>query len=464
MKLLALAFGIFGVIIVAGVSASGVYFRRDYSSATHKPSIASDAVTQAEAGKPVAAPAASGSGSLGAAVSDDCLQSDFEINRANAQIRVVACSAAIQSKKLDKDQLARARLNRGIARMAIGDMTMAANDYEEALKHYDSAIDSQAPDAWNLYRRGLALDGLGQTDRALTDFDAAIRLDPSDAIFHYRRGVVLATRKRALERAIEDFDKVLMLVPDNLDALIRRGQAYGQLGDNGHSLADLDRAVLLAPRSAQARLFRGLTHNRRGEAQLAVEDYGAAIALDPRSADALINRSAVFAALGKDDLAHVDLEAAILLQPKDPYAHYNLGDVHFAKREYDEAIRNYSAAIRLDPGFALAYNNRCLTRSIVGHDLIAALDDCDTALKLAPYNLDIRDTRGFTYLKLGDPAIAIVEYDAALALDPNRALSLFGRGMARIRMGHRNEGAADQAAARVLSPSVERAFSIYGLN
>ena len=163
-------------------------------------------------------------------------------------------------------------------------------------------------------------------------------------------------------------------------------------------------------------------------------------------------------------LPHVDLEAAILLQPKDPYAHYNLGYVHFAKREYDEAIRNYSAAIRLDPGFALAYNNRCLTRSIVGHDLIAALDDCDTALKLAPYNLDIRDTRGFTYLKLGDPAIAIVEYDAALALDPNRALSLFGLGMARIRMGHRNEGAADQAAARVLSPSVERAFSIYGLN
>ena len=145
MKFLALAFGVFGVIGVAGISTPAVHSRQASSSTTHKPSIAGDALAQAQAGKPVAAPATSGSTAVGTAASDDCLQSDFEINIASAERRIAACSTAIQSKKLDKGQLALARLNRGIARMTLGDMTMAANDYEEALKHYDSAIDSQAP-------------------------------------------------------------------------------------------------------------------------------------------------------------------------------------------------------------------------------------------------------------------------------------------------------------------------------
>ncbi|MFI5002278.1 MAG: tetratricopeptide repeat protein, partial [Reyranellales bacterium] len=95
---------------------------------------------------------------------------------------------------------------------------------------------------------------------------------------------------------------------------------------------------------------------------------------------------------------------------------------------------------------------------------VAALADCDKALKLMPTNLDVRDTRGFMYMKLGDPAIAIVDYNAALDVDPNRAISLFGRGMAKIKMGQKKEGEADQAAARALNPAVERQFSVYGLD
>src|SRR5205085_7158700 len=107
-----------------------------------------------------------------------------------------------------------------------------------------------------------------------------------------------------------------------------------------------------------------------------------------------------------------------------------------AKRQYDLAIADYDDAIRLDPDMGLAYNNRCLTRAIAGHDLVAALADCDIALKLMPSNADVCDTRGFIYLKLGDPAIAITEYNAGLEADPNHAVALYGRGMAQIKMGH----------------------------
>ena len=102
-------------------------------------------------------------------------------------------------------------------------------------------------------------------------------------------------------------------------------------------------------------------------------------------------------------------------------------------------------------------------RAVAGRDLPQALADCDAALKLMPLNLDVRDTRGFVYLKLGDPALAAVDYNAALDKDPNRSTALYGLGLAKIRMGDAKGGAADQAAARTIDPEVERQFAPYGL-
>lgn len=393
---------------------------------------------------------------------DICVRGGFASAR-TAERRIAACAKAIGSRTLAPNDLAFARLNRGAARMALGDRIMAAGDFTEALKHYDSAIDPANPDALNLYRRGAALDALGQSDRALDDYNEAIRRDPKSPLAFFGRGVLLASRKRAFTRAIADFDKVLELQPDNIDALILRGDAYSQLGQPGRALSDLNRAVTEAPDNAQAVLHRGVAQGRRGESSLALADYDQALKLDPRYVDALVNRAAIHAAAGRSADAIRDLDAALAIQPNNPVALYNRGYAHFGQRAYDKAIADYDDAIQLDPSLGPAYNNRCLTRAIAGRDLVKAMADCDHALKLMPTSLDVREVRGFIFLKLGDPALAITEYGAALAINPNQPLALWGRGLARIRNGQTKEGEADLAAARILDPNVERQFSIYGL-
>jgi Tfp pilus assembly protein PilF len=111
----------------------------------------------------------------------------------------------------------------------------------------------------------------------------------------------------------------------------------------------------------------------------------------------------------------------------------------------------------------VAYNNRCLTRGILGVDLVRALGDCDTALKLMPLNLDVRTTRGFIFLKLGDPRLALHEYDAVLELDPKKPLAFYGRGLARIAIGETRQGEGDKAAALILDPEVAQAFTDLGV-
>lgn len=391
-----------------------------------------------------------------------CVQGAFPTPE-DAEWRNADCSRAIISRELTPDELALARLIRGSARAALGDKVMASDDYIEALKRYDGLIASQSPDALNLFRRAVAADATGNTDKALADFNQAVRLDPQATMAFLGRGVLLATRKRSYKRAIADFDKVLTLEPDNVLALIRRGEAFGQLGETGRGLVDLDRAVALAPRSSEAYFQRGLIHSRRNETAAALADYNAALERNSRNVEALTSRAAIYSLDRKLDLAIRDLDAAIAIDKANSVAFFNRGYARFAQSEYPKAIADYTSAIELEPNFGLAYNNRCLARAIAGQDLLQALADCDIALKLTPVNLDVRDTRGFIYLKLGDAALALNEYENALQIDPNRAVALFGRGLARIRTGDVKGGEGDQAAARTINPEVDEQFAFYGL-
>ena len=424
------------------------------------PAPATPAPAPAAAVPPVAPSADAGDAATRQAYTD-CVSGLFP-TQADAQNRAAACSKALQSRQLKPDEIALARLTRGIARTALGDKALAGEDYIEAVQHYDRLIDAGNPDSLALYRRAVALDASGQTDKALEDYTAAIKADPKSSLAFIGRGVLLAVRKRAYDRAIEDFDKVLVIEPDNVEALVSRGDAFGQLGDLGRAMADLNRAVTLAPDKPTVLLTRGQVESRRGNLTGAARDYEAALKLDPRYAAAMINLAAIRLMQGQPGAAIELLDQAIAIDRANPLAFYNRGYAEFARKQYEKAIADYGSAIEIDPGMGLAYNNRALSRAVAGSDLVAALADSDQALKLLPLNLEVRDTRGFIYLKLGDPALALNEYNAALTIDPNRALSLYGRGLARIRMGDA-AGKGDQEAALTINPEVADDFAIYGL-
>lgn len=394
------------------------------------------------------------------------LLTDICVKRGDAepQKRIGACTEVIQIHKLAAPEMALAFLNRAAAYKATGDQARAASDYAEALRRFDNLVDEKQPVAQIIYQRAVAYQALGQIDRALASYSEAIRLDPTNPTPLVDRALALLKHKGRLVDAILDFTRALAVSPDNVDALLGRGDAYGRNGDFGLSIADLDRAIVLAPNNPNAHVLRGLANARRGDSQSAATDYDAALVLDPRSMDALINRAALYSIDGQQEKALADLDAAIAIRANDPLAFYNRGYVHFSLKHYDLAIADYSAAIDLDGTFAIAYNNRCLTRILAGRTATEAMADCDRALTLTPDSIDVHDTRGLVYLKRGMPELAVAEYEATLKIDPKRALALYGRGLARNMMGDTKAGAADRAAAALLDDDVNGQFRLYGLD
>jgi tetratricopeptide (TPR) repeat protein len=124
------------------------------------------------------------------------------------------------------------------------------------------------------------------------------------------------------------------------------------------------------------------------------------------------------------------------------------------KGQYDRAIEDFNQAVQLDPTYAYGFNGRCFTRALANVELPKALADCSEALRLGPNNADNYDSRGFTYLKLGQFDYAIADYNAALKIDPKHASSLYGRGVAKLKKGDTASGDADIAAAKAIQSNI----------
>jgi tetratricopeptide (TPR) repeat protein len=92
-----------------------------------------------------------------------------------------------------------------------------------------------------------------------------------------------------------------------------------------------------------------------------------------------------------------------------------------------------------------------------------ALADCNESLRLDGNDPDTLASRGFTYLKLGQFADAIVDYDAALKVVPNHASALYGRGVVKLKQGDVEGGNADIATATAIQADIADKFAIYGV-
>ena len=145
--------------------------------------------------------------------------------------------------------MAAAHYHRGIIHQKRGAFNEAAADYTTALWLNELPDNMRARAHYN---RGTALDNLGQQERAKQDFDIAISLMPDMAAAYNNRANVLR-RMGALEAAVADYDKSIEL-GNPLPHLPHYGRATAKeaLGDIEGARADLTKALSLAPDYAPA--------------------------------------------------------------------------------------------------------------------------------------------------------------------------------------------------------------------
>jgi tetratricopeptide (TPR) repeat protein len=134
-------------------------------------------------------------------------------------------------------------------------------------------------------------------------------------------------------------------------------------------------------------------------------------------------------------------------------ARWKLGDQAGARKDF--------AAARADGPASL--NTLCWDKASRNVALEEALRECDDAVAAEPDCVRCLDSRALVLLQLGRLKESVEAYDRALHLRPGEAYSLFGRGLARSRLGDRDGGNADIAAARKAWPAIHEQFEEMGL-
>ncbi|MEO5687435.1 MAG: aspartyl protease family protein [Burkholderiaceae bacterium] len=255
--------------------------------------------------------------------------------------------------------------------------------------------------------------------------DASTAGEALDAEGYVRRGAALRARGD-LQGALADFDRACGLAPQDAACFAARGELQQQLKVPAAALKDFDTALRLDPTQSHARLLRAWAQHQAGNADAALADLAELDKTLPSQAEPRLSMATLYAELHEPARALPQLDHWIAVHPHE---------------------------IRLPE----AYNERCWARVLLGSELAKALADCDKAVDLDDkQDASHLDSRGWVRLRLGQWAAAAADFDRALAIDAELPPSLFGRSIARSRLGDVRASQADLAAARkVLATIVE---------
>ena len=251
------------------------------------------------------------------------------------------------------------------------------------------------------------------------------------------------------------------------DALLRSGMASAARKDFVHALADIDRACALAPADASCPAARARVHFEMKNPLAAGKDLDAALRIDPALSQARIDRAGLRMVNLDRDGALEDLRALDAALPMQSNLRAAMASVYAELDLPDEALHQWDVWLAKhgkDGGRDHVLNGRCWLRVKLNLNLDLALEDCREAVDESPDQSAYHDSLGWVYVRRGNLAQAIKEFDKAISLDAKSSWSYYGRGLARMRQSAQAPAQADLAKARALLADIDVQARKHGMS
>ena len=202
--------------------------------------------------------------------------------------------------------------------------------FDEAIHHYQAALQIE-PDAANVQTDyGNALAKSGRIPEAIAHYRAALRTLPDSPITHNDLANALAENAETMPEAISEYQAALRLKPD-----------YEKARNN---------LAKVQSRAAEIQYNLGVDLAKSSKPEAAIPYFEEALRLKPDYVDAHNNLGVVLAGAGRVQAAISHFEAALRIDPNSADAHVNLGiALSGIPGRMPEAIRHLEAALRVKP-------------------------------------------------------------------------------------------------------------------
>ncbi len=330
---------------------------------------------------------------------------------------------------------------------------------------------------------------------ALREYLEAVQTDPQLAEAHYNLGVAFAALGQ-LDRAISAFKEALEHNPNLYEAHFSLGRCYQRFDDAGRAYIHYSNACNTRPHAAEPRYYLGLMHQSHGAHELATRCFAEALRVEPTFVspevqdEVLVTRSEEevvqwYYRLSRDlKQQHYEEEAeriyrALLQWRAQEYdAHYLLGNLLARRRRWEESMEEYgrvpphnkyyvearlrmSTIMRLQkqPKHAYEILFECaklhpgqgqlfLHMGKLLYDMgknESARRAFERAVQLLPQDPQAHYLLGFSYMMLGRENWTLAAWRKAVELSPNSHSLRYDLGYIYIRRGRYDLAAAEFA-------------------
>jgi tetratricopeptide (TPR) repeat protein len=357
--------------------------------------------------------------------------------------RVASCTQALQRPVMDQSELSEYIDQYNLA--LLGKVKVVRNPRGNALPGvtYRGML---------LDLRANALTALGNRDAAILDYTQSLELNRGDLVaFSSRSNLFLDKDPERSIRIESDLDEDVRKDWTEGITLYNEGVNFESHGQIDRAIDAYRKAVLLLPSYARAHVDLGRLLESKDPAASLLE-LTEAIRLDPwiPGAAAFKGRMAINLSLGQLEPALEDLNQIIARDATDRATYLNRGFIKEKQGSLEGALADYSRSIEIAPS-ASAYFDRANAYAQLD-DPDNALVDFGAALALDPKNLAALIGRADLNYAVRRLAQSRDDYTRLIAAQPKKADWFFKRGNVYFDMGNFAAAYHDYSASLALNP------------
>ncbi|MRR15228.1 MAG: tetratricopeptide repeat protein [Deltaproteobacteria bacterium] len=240
-----------------------------------------------------------------------------------------------------------------LARNSLGVALTEAGRHQEAIAHYQAAVDLNPYDDKARCNLGLALAADGKIAEAITHYRAALDFNPNNEIAHTNIGSALV-RAGKNDEAADHYRTAIQLNPNYDHAHYNFANLLIKQGKMEDALKHYQLTVKINSHHEDALANWADILVRQGKIAEAIEQYRQVLKINPSSFRALNNLGVNLEKQLRHDEAIACYHQALNVEPSNPGVHFNLGVALGNKGDLDGAIEHFRMAVSLQPKFVQA--------------------------------------------------------------------------------------------------------------
>ena len=197
-----------------------------------------------------------------------------------------------------------------------------------------------------LLNLGIMQRQLGLLDDAYISLTAAMGNNPMPEVVLHNRASLLCDLER-FDEAMDDYNAILRLFPEDVEAYYRRGLLYLENNDRERAEADFNAAERIDPDNLYSRLSQSLLYKLDDNWEAAADVYTRLLETEPNPDPVYMNRAECLLNTEQVSKAAADLQSAWSSQRNNPYFYILRGRVRLEQFDKTAAREDFTQAKKM---------------------------------------------------------------------------------------------------------------------